>query len=140
MAVYKRGYHRYQGPIRGRWARIMVLPRFAWRRLFQQRLVLLLLVVSMIWPLLCAVYLYLGNNIDLLKGMRIGSEFLGFIQGNNMFFLVFMNVQAVFAVFLAALTGPGCIAPMGLMEPTTTFMAPVCQPNPCQLKTGKRMT
>ncbi|MBN2321418.1 MAG: hypothetical protein JXR49_20230 [Acidobacteria bacterium] len=111
MAVYKRGYHRYQGPIRGRWARIMVLPRFAWRRLLQQRLVVLLLVVSMIWPLLCAIYLYLGNNIDLLKGMNIGSELLGFIQGNNMFFLVFMNVQAVFAVFLAALTGPGCIAP-----------------------------
>lgn len=111
MAVYKRGYHRYRGPILGRGARIMVLPRFAWHRLFQQRLVVLLLVVAMIWPLLCATFLYIGNNTDLLKGMRIGSDFLDFIQGNGMFFLVFMNVQAVFTVFLAALTGPGCIAP-----------------------------
>lgn len=111
MAIYKRGYQRYQGPIRGRWARIMVLPRFGWRRLFQQRLVVLLLVVSMIWPLLCAIYLYLGNNIDLLKNLRLGSEFVDFIQGNNMFFLVFMKVQAVFTILLAALTGPGCIAP-----------------------------
>ncbi len=111
MAIYKRGYQRYRGTIRGRWARMMVLPRFAWHHLFQQRLVVLLLVVSMVWPLLCALFLYIGNNTDLLKGMRIGSDFLDFIQGNGMFFLVFMNVQAWFAVFLAALTGPGCIAP-----------------------------
>jgi len=89
----------------------MVLPRFAWRRLFQQRLVVLLLVISMIWPLLCATFLYLGNNLDLLEGLRLGEDFMGFIRGNSMFFLVFMNVQAVFTVFLAALTGPGCIAP-----------------------------
>jgi ABC-2 type transport system permease protein len=88
-----------------------VLPRFGWRRLFQQRLVVLLLVVSMIWPLLCVTFLYLGNNLDLLKGMGFGSEFTDFIQGNGLFFLVFMNVQAVLAVFLAALSGPGCIAP-----------------------------
>jgi len=111
MAVYKRGYHRYRGSIRGRWARMMVLPRFAWRRLFRQRLVVLLLVVSMIWPLLCATFLYLGNNLDLLQGMRLGEDFMGFIRGNSMFFLYFMNVQAVFTVFLAALAGPGCIAP-----------------------------
>lgn len=111
MAVYKRGYQRYRGSLQGRWVRMMVLPRYAWRRLFQQRLVVLLLVVSMIWPLLCATFLYLGNNLDLLKGMGLGAEFMGFIQGNGLFFLVFMNVQAVLAVFLAALAGPGCIAP-----------------------------
>ena len=52
MAVYKRGYQRYQGPIAGRWTRFMVLPRFAWKRLFQQRLIILLMVVAFIWPLL----------------------------------------------------------------------------------------
>ena len=67
MAVYKRGYKRYDGPIRGRWDRFMVLPRFTWNRLFQKRLVILLLALSMIWPLLCAVFLYFGNNTDLLK-------------------------------------------------------------------------
>ena len=42
MAVYKRGYRRYSGPLTGRWARFMVLPRNAWRRLYRQREVLLL--------------------------------------------------------------------------------------------------
>lgn len=111
MAVYKRGYHRYQGRIQSRWARCMVIPRFTWHRLFQQRLVILLLTLSMIWPLLCAVYLYIGNNVDLLKGFGANSDFLSFIRGDGNFFMVFMNVQATFAVFIAAITGPGCIAP-----------------------------
>jgi ABC-2 type transport system permease protein len=109
MAVYRRGYQRYQGPIVGHWARFMVLPRFAWRRLYQQRLVLLLTVVALIWPLLSAVFIYISNNADLLKGF--GREFQGFIEVKGTFFLVFMNVQAIFAVFLAALAGPGLIAP-----------------------------
>ena len=38
-------------------------------------------------------------------------EFRELIQVNGQFFAVFMYVQAVFAVFLAALAGPGLIAP-----------------------------
>jgi len=87
----------------------MVLPRFAWRGLFAQRLVVLLTVVAMIWPLLCALFIYLTNHADLLKGL--GKQFQSFIEVNGNFFMVFMNVQAAFAVFLAALTGPGLIAP-----------------------------
>ena len=109
MAVYRRGYQRYQGPVGGRVARFMVLPRFAWRGLFAQRLVVLLTVVAMIWPLLCALFIYLTNHADLLKGL--GKQFQSFIEVNGNFFMVFMNVQAAFAVFLAALTGPGLIAP-----------------------------
>ena len=109
MAVYRRGYQRYRGPINGRWARFMVLPHFAWRRLYQRRVVLMLTVVAMIWPLLCGIFIYLSNNVELLKGA--GAQFKEFIQVNGKFFMVFMNVQAVFAVFLAALAGPGLIAP-----------------------------
>jgi ABC-2 type transport system permease protein len=109
MAVYRRGYQRYQGPIGGRWTRFMVLPRFAWQRLFQQRLVILLMVIALVWPLLCAVFIYLSNHAEMLKGF--GKQFQSFIEVKGKFFMIFMNVQAVFAVFLAALTGPGLIAP-----------------------------
>lgn len=87
----------------------MVLPRFSWRRLFQQRLVVILTIVAMIWPLLCVGFVYLANHVDLLKGLD--GDFAAFIQVNGRFFLIFMNVQAAFAIFLAALTGPGLIAP-----------------------------
>jgi len=109
MAVYRRGYNRYKGRITGRWTRFMVLPRFAWRRLFQQRLVVLLLVSAMVWPLLCAGFVYISNHAELLKGLD--SEFQRFVEVSGNFFIIFMNVQALFAVFLAALAGPGLIAP-----------------------------
>jgi ABC-2 type transport system permease protein len=109
MAVYKRGYQRYQGPTGDRWDRFMVLPRFAWQRLFQQRLIILLLLISLIWPLLCAVFIYLSNHADLIS--QAATPFQSFIKANENFFLIFMKVQAFFAIFLAAFTGPGLIAP-----------------------------
>jgi ABC-2 type transport system permease protein len=109
MAVYRRGYARYQGPLSGRWTRFMVLPRSAWRRLFQQRLVVSLTVIAMIWPLLSAAFIYLSNHAELLKGL--GKQLQSLTEVNSNFFLVFMNVQGGFAIFLAALTGPGLIAP-----------------------------
>ena len=109
MAVYKRGYQRYDGPLTGRWTRFMVLPRYAWRRLYEQRLVLLLTIVSFIWPLLCAGFIYLTNHVELLQGLD--KDFLAFIKVDGRFFSIFMYVQAGFAVFLAALAGPTLVAP-----------------------------
>jgi ABC-2 type transport system permease protein len=109
MAVYKRGYTPYRGPLTGRWARFMVLPRHAWRRLYEQRLVLLLTMLAFVWPLVCAVFVYLTNHAALLQGLD--PEFQQFIQVDGRFFSIFMYVQASFAVFLAALAGPGLIAP-----------------------------
>src|SRR6478752_5869560 len=109
MSVYKRGYRRYSGPLTGSWTRFLVLPRYAWRRLYQQRLVLMLTVLAFVWPILCAGFIYLTNHIELLQGLD--KEFKQFIQVNGKFFSIFMYVQAGFAVFLAALAGPGLIAP-----------------------------
>jgi ABC-2 type transport system permease protein len=109
MAVHKRGYERYAGPRTGPWARFFVLPRYAWRRLYQQRLVLLLTMLACVWPLLCAGFIYLTNHVELLQGLE--PEFRQFIQVDGRFFSVFMYVQAGFAVFLAALVGPGLMAP-----------------------------
>lgn len=109
MAVYKRGYRRYQGPLTGRATRFLVLPRYAWRRLYQQRLVLLLTMAAFVWPLLCAGFIYLTNHAELLQGLD--REFTQFIKVDGRFFSIFMYVQASFAVLLAALAGPGLIAP-----------------------------
>lgn len=109
MAVYKRGYRRYRGPLTGRWTRFLVLPGYAWRRLYQQRLVVLLTMAAFIWPILCLGFVYLTNHADLLQGLE--REFKEFIQVNGKFFAIFMYVQASFAVFLAALAGPGLVAP-----------------------------
>jgi ABC-2 type transport system permease protein len=109
MAVYKLGYRRYAGPLTGRWTRFMVLPRYAWRRLYEQRLVVLLTMLAFIWPLLCAGFVYLTNHVELLQGLD--REFLEFIKVDGRFFSIFMYVQGGIAVFLAALAGPGLVAP-----------------------------
>jgi ABC-2 type transport system permease protein len=88
---------------------MLVLPRFAWQRLFKQRLVLVLLMASLIWPLLCGLFVYLSNRLDLLPS--IPEDFKNMLEINGKFFLIFMNTQAVFSVLLAALAGPGLIAP-----------------------------
>jgi ABC-2 type transport system permease protein len=87
----------------------MVLPRNAWRQLYQQRLVLLLTMLAFVWPILCAGFIYLTNHATLLQGLE--PEFREFIQVNGRFFAIFMYVQAGFAGLLAALAGPGLIAP-----------------------------
>jgi ABC-2 type transport system permease protein len=109
MAVYKRGYQRYAGPLTGRWTRFMVLPRYAWRRLYHQRLVVLLTMLACVWPLLCVGFVYLTNHLELLQGLD--PEFKAFIQVDGRFFGVFMYVQAGFAVFITALAGPSLVAP-----------------------------
>ncbi len=109
MAVYKRGYQRYTGPLTPHRARVLAFPRHAWKRLLEQRLVVIVLMASLFWPLACAVFVYLANRADLLQGFP--GEFKNFVQVKGQFFLIFLNVQAVTGVMLAALAGPGLVAP-----------------------------
>ena len=87
----------------------MVLPRYAWRRLYQQRLVVLLTMAAFVWPLLCAGYVYLANHLELLQGLE--PELRDVMRVDGGFFAIFMYVQGGVAVFLAALAGPGLLAP-----------------------------
>jgi ABC-2 type transport system permease protein len=109
MAVYKRGYQRYQGELTGRWTRFLTLPRFAWGRLMEQKMILIILMASLFWPLCCVGFIYVANHSELWAGL--GSDFGSFLQIDGRFFRYFMDTQAVMAVILAALAGPGLIAP-----------------------------
>jgi ABC-2 type transport system permease protein len=66
-------------------------------------------MVAFVWPLLCAGFVYLTNHVELLQGLE--PEFRAFIQVDGRFFSIFMYVQGACAVFLAALAGPGLVAP-----------------------------
>jgi ABC-2 type transport system permease protein len=109
MAVYRRGYQRYQGELTGRWDRLLVLPRFAWQRLMQQRLIVIILVIAMFWPVGCALWIYLANHTALLQGF--GGNLVDSLKITGYFFVIFMNVQATFAIILSAFAGPSLIAP-----------------------------
>jgi ABC-2 type transport system permease protein len=109
MAVYKRGYSRYTADLTSRWQRLLAVPRFMWSRLFGQRFVVALFVGALFWPMLCSLFVYVSNHSELWSGF--GREMAKMLEINGKFFLVFMNVQSVFAMILAAMAGPGLIAP-----------------------------
>jgi ABC-2 type transport system permease protein len=113
MAVYRRGYQRYTGERTSHMTRLLVMPRFTWERLMQQKLVTILLLVAMFWPLVCSLFIYLANNLEILNsfGPRASEGLSRMIEVNGRFFRIFMNVQSVFALLLAALAGPGLVAP-----------------------------
>jgi len=110
MAVYKRGYSRYTGDLTSRGQRLLAIPRFMWSRLFGQRFVVALFVGALFWPLLCSLFVYVSNHTELWTGFG-NSGMAKMLEINGSFFLVFMNVQSVFAMMLAAMAGPGLIAP-----------------------------
>lgn len=109
MAVYKRGYERYNGAMTGRLARLMVLPGYSWRDLLKKRFMVSILILSMFWPLGCIGFIYLSNHVDLL--IDIGPQFKNFLKIDSRFFLIFMRVQALFSIIIAIFAGPGLIAP-----------------------------
>lgn len=109
MAVYRQGFTRYDGELTSTWARLMVLPKFAWQSLLKQRLVTAVLVAAMFWPLACAVFVYIANRADLLADF--GAELPALLVVDADFFLIFMNAQSSFAILLAALAGPSLVAP-----------------------------
>jgi ABC-2 type transport system permease protein len=109
VAVYKRGYERYQGPTTGHLARLLALPRYSWRRQLRQPIMIVTLALAFVWPLLCAAFIYVANHSSLWAGLA--PKLATILTVNSKFFLIFMDTQAVFCVILAALAGPGLIAP-----------------------------
>jgi ABC-2 type transport system permease protein len=109
MAVYRRGYQRYTEGLTSHAARMMVIPRFSWERMLEQKFVVILIVIAMFWPLLCAGFIYLANHSELWQGF--GGGFKKFLTIDGKFFAVFMNAQSVYALILASVAGPGLIAP-----------------------------
>ncbi len=109
MAVYKRTYTTYSGPLTPPRTRFLVLPRYSYERLFQSRFLTGFLVACFFFPLGCAGYIYLVNNLSVFASM--GVPIPDFLKIDAGFFRVFMNFQGGLAYILTALIGPSLIAP-----------------------------
>jgi len=64
----------------------------------RQRLVLIIFVMAMFWPLGCAGFIYLSHHAELLQGF--GPQASGLLKIDGEFFVVFMNAQSMFAIIL----------------------------------------
>ena len=109
MAVYKRTYHRYEGPVTPvRW-RFLALSRYNFEDVRKLRYVNALFTVCFFWPLISAVLIYMNHNLSILKMLGIkGTQVLSI---DTAFFLTFLGWQGMLAFFLAAFIGPGLVSP-----------------------------
>ena len=106
MAVHKRSYRGYTGEITPPWSRFLIVTRYAFRNAFSSKLLTAYFVLCFIFPVGCAVAIYLDHNLRFLA-MFHETEFLAVDGG---FFLLFLGVQGGLAFVLTALIGPGLVS------------------------------
>jgi ABC-2 type transport system permease protein len=109
MAVYKRSYRAYEGPLTARWSRFLILSRYSLARTFKSRAITVLFILALLYPLVMIALLYLNHNARLLSLLRMDSDHL--FDVNGMFFMIFMNVEASIAFLMTVFIGPNMIAP-----------------------------
>jgi ABC-2 type transport system permease protein len=109
MAVYKRTYKAYQGPLTPAWSRFTVLSRYGLSTLFNSRPFTAYTVLCFIPFLIGLAYIYFVHNsaVQALFNARVGDAMPGTI--NNSWFFVFLGFEAWMGFILAAWGGPGMI-------------------------------
>ena len=110
MAVYKRTYRAYNGPLTASWSRFWILARYAWRHIFRSRFMTIFFIVCFFPPIVMLLGLYLNHSDVLLRLLRLppGKEL---ISNLSVYFRVFLGIQAGFAMLLTAFAGPTLISP-----------------------------
>jgi ABC-2 type transport system permease protein len=107
VAVYRRSYTSYSGPLTPAWSRSLVLFRYSRKRLFRSKLQTALFVLCFFCPLSSLILIYLAHNLSFLARLEANQS----ISIDNKFFFFFINVQGVLAFVLTAFTGPSLISP-----------------------------
>jgi ABC-2 type transport system permease protein len=104
MAVLERTYKQYQGVVSPEWSRFLIIPRHAYRDVFRSKLFTAFFALSYIWPLVCAILIYLHHNVEALLMIKVNVRDL--LPIDAWFFQVYVIVQGTISFFLAMLVGP----------------------------------
>jgi ABC-2 type transport system permease protein len=109
VAVYKKSYHPYEGRLTPGWSRPFVITRYAFEELRRSRFLTIFYIASFLYPLICALILYLRHNTSAIGVLRVDTAKL--ITVDTMFFAHMLGWQSMLAFFLAAFIGPGLVSP-----------------------------
>jgi len=111
MAVYKKTYRPYEGELTPSWSRFLVIPRYAFDELHGKRFLTIFFLASFIYPLICALIIYVQHNASALTLLGVNQGARGLISINATFFLNLLGWQSMLALFLASFIGPGLVSP-----------------------------
>ena len=105
MAVFEQTYKPYEGRLTPEWSRFLIIPRHAYRDVFRSKIFTAFFALSFVWPLVCAIVIYLHYNVDAQAVWHINVRDLLPIDAN--FFEEWLVVpQGIMGFFLAMLVGP----------------------------------
>jgi len=108
MAVYEHTYKPYAGELTATWSRFLIIPRHAFRGVFQSKLFVAFFVACFVYPLVAAILIYLHHNVNALGILQVNINELVPIDGS--FFWTYVSVQGSFAFFLTLLVGPPLVS------------------------------
>jgi ABC-2 type transport system permease protein len=111
MAVYKRTYTRYSGPLTNERWRFTILPRYALQSVVASRFYTGAFIVALVPHLIALLLIYFRNHIDSLIGLGIDARALQILTIDGGFFIQLFAVETFISFFMVALLGPGLIAP-----------------------------
>ncbi len=111
MAVYKKTYRPYDGKLTPGWSRFLVIPRYAFSELHGKRFLTIFFLASFIYPLICALIIYVQHNASALNLLGVGQGARQLISINTTFFMNLLGWQSMMALFLASFIGPGLVSP-----------------------------
>ncbi len=111
MAVYKKTYRPYEGPLTGTATRLFVITRYAMEDLRRSKFLNTFYALSFAYPLVAALLIYLNHNASALQLINAPRNAGGLIVINLTFFYSLLGWQSMLALFLAAFIGPGLVSP-----------------------------
>jgi ABC-2 type transport system permease protein len=111
MAVYKKTYRPYEGELTPSWSRFLVIPRYAFEELHGKRFLTIFFLASFIYPLICALIIYVQHNASALSLLGVQQGARNLISINVTFFMSLLGWQSMLALFLASFIGPGLVSP-----------------------------
>jgi ABC-2 type transport system permease protein len=111
MAVYKKTYRPYEGELTPGWSRFLVIPRYSFNELHGKRFLSTFFFASFIYPLICALMIYVQHNASALGLLGVLQGARTLISVNATFFLNLLGWQSMLALFLASFIGPGQVSP-----------------------------
>jgi ABC-2 type transport system permease protein len=110
MAVVDRAWHGYQGRLTPERWRFLVLPRYAYREVLEQRLLTAFLVLCFVPFLVEIAMVYIANSTAAQAMLQLRPGDVGRLVSNE-FFLGILSVQGALAFFLTAWLAPVLVSP-----------------------------
>ncbi len=111
MAVYKKTYRPYEGALTPSWSRFLVIPRYAFEDLHRSRFLTIFFIASFIYPLICALIIYVQHNASALQPAERAGRAAADLHQRDVLPCRCWAGRACWRCFWRRSSGPGQVSP-----------------------------